>query len=266
MEYGDLLNYTFAILEKKLSNLTKVYTVSHRSEKDHSRSVKAMLAILEFSFFAYSASPKVNHTIRVCRMISACVDLLKAGGFSYDMKHLVYKYVHDNVMQQLEKNTMGLYREIESLYLLISLSEIGKEYWLPEATLARHFVIGKKNDGTYEHVDFLSHFSITVLLSYIKEKSRYDGLRKFIEAHSVAKLEFVKAHCPNDAEALMLMLDLAVCPYIAPATISALGGAFGLSAGDLTAIQVANDQWFTAWGKKFDVGKELDAKRSREVY
>jgi hypothetical protein len=43
-------------------------------------------------------------------------------------------------MLQLEKNTMSIHREIESLYLLISLSQIGREYWLPVSVLLRHFL------------------------------------------------------------------------------------------------------------------------------
>lgn len=47
-------------------------------------------------------------------------------------------------MQQLEKNTMSEHREVESLYLLISLSQIGREYWLPVSVLLRHFLIRRK--------------------------------------------------------------------------------------------------------------------------
>ena len=91
-------------------------------------------------------------------------------------------------------------------------------------------------------------------------------MRTFIEGQAIAKLEYVKAHCPNDAEALMLFLDLIVCPYVAPATKAAAGEIFGLDAAELADVQSINGHWFTAWGDKFDLAKELDAKRSREVY
>jgi hypothetical protein len=64
----------------------------------------------------------------------------------------------------------------------------------------------------------------------------------------------------------MLLLDLLVCPYIRDSTKPLLGGVFGLDAATTANIQATNGQWFTAWGSKFDLGKELDAKRSREVY
>tara|TARA_R110002020_G_scaffold50963_11_gene144468 strand:- start:364 stop:2436 length:2073 start_codon:yes stop_codon:yes gene_type:complete len=266
--YSDLLNYTFAIIENKTEKLFKAYVASDKSDRDHKRLSGALLAIMEFEFFAYSASPKVNHTIRLCRTIATSVDFLHAQGMPYELKHLLFKYVHDNILLQLEKNTMSVHREVESLYLLISLSQIGREYWLPVAVLLRHFLI-EEEDGTGNYVrpsGFMNHFSITILLSYIKDKVRYAKLKTFLEAHIVAKLEFMKAHCPQDAETLIMLLDLVVCPYITSATKDAIGQAFGLDAAGLSSVQAANDQWFTAWGDKFDLGKELDAKRSREVY
>jgi len=266
--YGDLLNYTFAILENKLEKLFKAYIACDKTDIDRKRLSNALLAIMEFSFFTYSASPKVNHTIRLCRMITTSVDFLYTQRFSYEQKHLLFKYVHDNVMQQLEKNTMSTHREVESLYLLISLSQIGREYWLPESVLLRHFLI-KEEEVTGNFVrptGFMNHFSITILLSYIKDKVRYGKLKAFVEAHIVAKLEYMKSHCPNDAETLIMLLDLVGCPYISAATKERIGDIFGLDAAGLVSVQSANDHWFTAWGDKFDLGKELDAKRSREVY
>ncbi|WP_269498082.1 antiviral reverse transcriptase Drt3b [Castellaniella sp. S9] len=266
--YGDLLNYTFAIAENKTEKLLKAYAASDRSDRDRKRLSNALLAIMEFSFFTYSASPKVNHTIRLCRIITTTVDFLHAQGLPYELKHVLFKYIHDNVMQLLEKNTMSTHREIESLYLLICLSKIGREYWLPVSVLLRHFLI--KEDGNtddyFRPAGFMNHFSITVLLSYIKDKVRYDKLRAFVEKHIIAKFEHMRAHCNRDAETLMLMLDLIACPYISVATKESIGRIFGLDAVGLSSVQSSNDYWFTAWGNKFDLGKELDAKRSREVY
>jgi hypothetical protein len=266
--YSDLLNYTFAIAENKLEKLFKAYVTCDKSDRDRKRLSKALLSILEFVFFAYSASPKVNHTIRLCRMIATSVNFLHAQSFPYELKHLLFKYVHENVMQQLEKNTMNIHREIESLYLLISLSQIGREYWLPVSVLLRHFLI-KEEEGTGDYLrptGYMSHFSITILLSYIKDKVRYAKLKAFVEVHIIAKLKDMKGHCPNDAEALIMLLDLVVCPYISTATKDDIGQIFGLDAVGISSVQSSNDHWFTAWGDKFDLRKELDKKRSREVY
>lgn len=267
VEYADLLNYTFAIIENKIDLIHKAYTSSDMVDIDRRRMVNSVVSLLEFAFFAYSASPKVNHTIRMCRMVATAVDFLNAQAFSHDLKHLLFKFVHDNVHEMLIKNKMGNHREVEGLYLIIILSRIGREYWLPEETIAKHFLIDfDAAAGVYRRRNFLSYFSITVLLSYIKNKVRYNKLREFIESEAISKLEHVKAHCPNDTEALMLFLDLIVCPYVAATTKAAAGAVFGLSATELQEVQGINDHWFTAWGERFDLAKELDAKRSREVY
>ena len=268
VSYGELLNYTFAIVENKVEDVIRAYIESDKSDRDRRNLSKSLMAIMEFAFFAYSASPKVNHTIRICRIISRCVNFLNAKAFPYELKHLFFKYVHDNVLQQLEKNRMSMHREVESMYLLIALSQIGREYWLPASTLLRHFLIEEdKSSGTYGRPSgFLNHFSITTLLTYMKHKVRYARLRSFLETHALDKIKHMKAHCPNDAETLILFFDLAVCPYISSATKQAVGHVFGLNAAELASVQSSNDYWFTAWGDKFDLSRELDAKRSREVY
>ena len=266
VEYGDLLNYTFSILENKIDKLLKNYGLCDQIDHDKRKAVDVLIATMEFSFFCYSASPKVNHTIRICRMIATSVSFLNDQAFRFELKHLLFKYVHDNIIDQLSRNKMNEHREVESLYLLTSLSQIGREYWLPESSIAQYFLIRVADDGSYFRDSFMNHFSITVLLSYLKDKKRYSKIKLFIESHIVEKLKYVKAHCPNDAEAVILFLDLLVCPYVSQGLKDNIGGVFGVPAVELAGISSLNDRWFTIWGDKFDLTKELDAKRSREVY
>lgn len=267
VKYEDLLNFTFAISESKIEKLLKAYRECKQTYRDQKILLNALVAIFEFSFFVYSASPKVNHTIRICRMIQASTKFLHSNAIPYELKHLLFKYVHDNIVQLLEKSNMSIHHEIESLYLLTSLSRIGKEYWLPEPSLATYFLIKlDEKTGNFTRAAFMNHFSITVLLTYIGDKVRYKRLREFVEHHAVLKLQNVKEHCPRDAESLMLMLDLIVCPDVGAETKRAIAANFGLDAAGLGEVQAANDHWFTVWGPKFDLGMELDAKRSREVY
>jgi hypothetical protein len=255
------------LIENKIDKLIKAFSSSDDQGTNRSRLVSASIALFEFAFFAYSASPKVNHTIRVCRMITTVVDFLNKQMFSYELKHTLFKFIHDNILEMLNKNETGTHREVESQYLLIVLSRIGREYWLPQEIIARHFLIEiDKKTGAYSRKNFLNHFSITVLLTYIQRKVRYNELRTFIEAQALEKLEFVRANRSHDAEALMLFLDLIVCPYIDVSTKLAAAKIFNLDAEALALVQDTNDYWFTAWENGFDLTKELDAKRSRDVY
>ena len=163
VRYEDLLNFTFAISESKIEKLLKAYRECKQTFRDQKILLNALVAIFEFSFFVYSASPKVNHTIRICRMIQTSTKFLHSNLIPYELKHLLFKYVHDNIVQLLKKSNMSIHHEIESLYLLTSLSKIGKEYWLPEPSLAAYFLIKlDKQTGNFTRAVFMNHFSITV--------------------------------------------------------------------------------------------------------
>ncbi len=265
VSYSDILNYTFAVTENKLASVMAHYDScikDHRSQKSLVRSVDG---IIEFMFFAYAASPRVNHTIRLVRALSVIVEFFNAQAIGFELKHSSYKFIHDNVVHQLEKNRVEKFKEVENLYLLNVLGLIGREYWLPEKTLADYFLIFKNEDGVFARGEFMNHFAITVGLSYMKDKRRYNDLRKFFEDHTVAKLEHQKTHCDNDAESLMLLLDTICCPYVTTAHKEKCGGVFGLTPADTSEIASFNEAWFTTWDG-FSLARELDAKRSREVY
>ncbi|WP_198222531.1 antiviral reverse transcriptase Drt3b [Bartonella apis] len=266
--YNDLLNYTFAIVENKIETLLKAYLESDKSDRERKCLSHNLREMIDFAFFTYSASPKVNHTIRLCRIITTPVDFFNENNLPYDLKHHLFKYIYDNIKNILENNTIKKYHQVENLYLIILLSKLGREYWLPTSILLHYFLINEK-EGTenYERPSgFMNHFSITVLLSYIKNKVRYQKLKDFIEQHIIAKIKYMQAQCRDDAETMMLFLDIVVCPYVSAATKDTIGKFFGLDSKSLASVKSANDHWFTAWDDKFDLGKELDAKRSREVY
>lgn len=260
-----MLNYTLAILENKIDKLLKIYLKASAITENKRKLIKALLGAMEFAFFIYSASPKVNHTIRVCRIIASTSKFLTQHSIDYDLKHQFFKYIHDNVLQQLEKNTMHVYREIESLYLLLALSALGREYWLPETVLAKYFLLDYDGENYSRKTD-MNFFSITVLLSYIKNKKRYGKIRTFIERHVILKIDRRASYHFNDTESLITFLDLIVCPYVSTTTKQKMARMYNIDDEMLSQLQSANDYWFTAWDNKFDLAKSLDDKRSREVY
>lgn len=263
--YGDILNYTFAVTENILQETMEMYGRSNRSYESRSSLVKAFIAVAEFMFFAYAASPRVNHTIRLVRAISNMVSFLDKADVGFELKHSALKFFHDNLFHQIEKNRTGDHLQVESLYLLCGLSCLGREYWLPEKVLASHLGIEEAADGSFTRAGPLNHFGITVGLWYMRDKKRYTRLRGFIAAHAVGRLEQMKAHCPIDAEAIILLLDLLVCPHLDGKAKKKIGAAYGLTAKQTADVRSVSGHWFTDWGN-YDVPAALDAKRSREVY
>ena len=91
-------------------------------------------------------------------------------------------------------------------------------------------------------------------------------MRIFIENKIQEKFERNKKLIWKDAELIFLLLDSLTCPYISTDLKEKLLNIYGVSNNKLQK-EVINKrkQWFISW-KSFDFRKELDAKRSKEVY
>lgn len=205
-------------------------------------------------------------TLKLCRILRKITEFLREkGNVNIDFKHLVFKKIYDNIYFTLQKNKSLEHTQVETLYLLVALRELGKEYWLDADVLRQYLCIGKHKDT--EELFFkgsLNYFAITVLLFYIQDKKRYTLLRKFLQNH--IRMRFNEDNPGKKAELVYLLFDVLSCPYLDTVykeEILALHG--------VTDQRIQNDiinnrkHWFTKW-TDFDFGKELDAKISQEVY
>jgi hypothetical protein len=216
----------------------------------------------------YSVSPRVNTTIKLCRVLRLATTTLNLKDkFSIDFKHLVFKKIYDNIIFTLHKNKSVKHTQVETLYLLIALGELGNKYWLTEDILTSY--LGIKKDGTvFSCESELNYFTIVVSLFYMKDKVRYKNLRSFVLEKAVEKFESVDYDFRiKKAELILLLFDLLAYSYIDITTIKKKL----LSLYKVTDATIQNDiikarsNWFTTW-TDFDFGKELDAKQSQEVY
>lgn len=267
VEYKDLQNYSLAVVETKSTRIIKDFNKLDSDEKKNERQVvKAILRILDFSFFIYSVSPRVNTTIRLCRIIKIYSDFLKREEANVDLRHLVFKTIYDKTLFILKKNKSVVHTQIETLYLLVTLSELGRHYRLEEDTLCNYFGISKAKDAKHPS---LNYFSLTVLLFYIGEKKRYDWLRDFIEKELCKKFTQEVTFLRKDAELTLLIFDILACPYIGLDTKKTLLAKYKIEDDALQERIIEKikkrKNWFTRWFG-FDFAKELDAKKSSEVY
>jgi hypothetical protein len=182
-----------------------------------------------------------------------------------ELRHHIFKYAHDNIVHQLRKNQVSDYREVESLYLLTALSELGKEYWLDQESLCQHLRIQRDDDGALSRARPLNYLAITVALLYVRNRAKYAQLRSFLTAQIDQILTAKAVYFHQDAEAVMLFLDAIACPFIDGATKLALAAKCGLDSAQLAKLSAASVNWFTSWSR-FNLSKELDAKRYRDVY
>ena len=273
VEYKDMLNYTLAIVERKCEKIFANYLKVNPDCRPQRQLINAIKSIIEFVFFIYSVSPRVNTTIRLCRILRVIILFLKSEHITSDHVQVVKKQIFDNICFVLKKNQTTEQTQVETLYLLIALSQLGRDYWLEENVLSKYLGIeknsGKKRTGP---IRSLNYFSITVSLFYMKNKVRYNNLRNRIIDSALAKIKQCHETCHKDAELVFLLFDLISCPYVPDKQKRKMLAMFGVTdtalANDImTFTDGANkpQQWFTNWFY-FDFGKELDAKRSQEVY
>lgn len=296
VEYKDIINYTLMLVEshcddifnehkkylKKydnfcecqkihpLADLAKLRTdhEKHKHNKE-AKLIRALIEIIEFTFFIASVSPKVATTIRLCRINSLIIQYLNNNIEKInDLKHLVFKVISDNIALILKKNKLNKYTQVETLYLLLSLDELGKNYRLPSTALTNYLNIEKDNVTGKLRMQKgfdLNYFSITVTLLCIKNLKQYKEINDFIKQTIIEKFEKQKSMIRKSTELVLLTLDTVACPYIDKAAKEKLLSLYGIDQNEHENIISFRKVWFTNWSG-FNFHKELDAKRSREVY
>ncbi|MEW6517561.1 MAG: antiviral reverse transcriptase Drt3b [candidate division FCPU426 bacterium] len=265
IEYKDVLNYTLAGIDRRILKLIKIYCGIEDKRAQEKKVTKAILELLEFVFFIYSVSPRVNTTIKLCMIISKVIKAAKIkGNFNNENKNVIFKKIYDNIFIIINKNKNTEYYQIETLYLLTALKELGRDYRLEEEVLGKCFNI----DLEEKQVKYkLNYFSITVLLFYIENKPRYNMLKCILQQYICETIsEVPQEKRIKKAELTLLLFDLLSCPFFTKDFKRKILSIYDISdKNEQDEIFINSNFSFTNWSD-FDFGKELEAKKSQEVY
>lgn len=264
VSYKDVLNYTLSCMDRKVVKLIDKYSGIKDKSKYEQKVTKAILAILDFSFFFYSVYPRTNTTIKLCLVLSKLIKFAKKkSNFNPEHKHFIYKKIYDDIFLVLRKNKNSKYAQVETLYLLIVLKELGREYRLDENILCKYSSINIINNKC-EHD--LNYFSITVLLFYIANKRRYNTIKEILQEHIKEKFKKAdKSNMAKYAELTLLLFDLCSCPYLDDNYKKELLSSYDVEDSIKSVIIGYQENWFTKWAN-FNFVNEIEAKRSQEVY
>ena len=266
VHYRDTLLYALSIVERMSTRVISDYDLITKVDASEQDLGTAILAIIDFSFFIYSVSPRVTTTIHLCRMLRLFISFLKKKGTNQDIKHSVFKLIFDNIYFILKKHKQREHTPVETLYLLIALSELGRDYWLDANVLSAHLNINRRGKKVSPKGAPLNYICLVVLLFYMKTKKRYDDLRSLAESQIVKKFQEKKGTLRKDTELTLLLLDSLTCPFVKAETKRALLRLYGIKDPGLQDQVIAKRRfWFTKW-TEFNFGQELDYKRSLEVY
>ena len=272
--YRDVLNYTFAVIERRCDSEFKDLCSLPADALSESQVVRSLANLIEFVFFVYSVSPRVNTTIRLCLILRTIHQFISLRELSERAVESINKKLFDNLSFILRKEKSEEEVQVETLYLLVELRELGRDYWLEQHVLADYLGLGRTSSRTEKKIRArsLNYFTISVALFYMKEKVRYTELRRDIVAAALDKIRLHAETKEQDAELVYLLFDLLSCPYVPESDKLEALDLFGvtdksLATGIVRYIEIGGSirGWFTNW-KNFDFGKELYAKRSNEVY
>jgi hypothetical protein len=308
VEYKDIMNYTLAIINKRversISKFEKYYAVlvnlkskGELSEEQFKKMVKQekaftdyILEILDFTFFLYTVSPRVNSTIKLSTILSAVMlyykgkykfkigNLLNPKEYKYfsrfdeqnSNRELILKKISDEINLILLNNKSEKHIQIETLYLFIILRELGKNYKLTQNDLIEYFKLTRNEISNNLEFDYEpNYFVITVLLFYIRNTHGYEEVKKAIKTAIINKITNVdEDKRKKSAELVLLFFDILVCPFVDnkfKREVMVLFNIPVLLHFDMLNFKKEKKYWFTKWDN-FNLAKELTAKKSLEVY
>jgi hypothetical protein len=303
VDYKDVLNYSLALLnniiEKNLVHFEEIYcfykakiksgeisnkTIIAKIKKVEDLLTSHMVNFIDFVFFIYSVSPRVNSTIKTCHILSKILSFYKLKSKSdnefiigANNRNRIFKKILDESSLIIKKNSISEYAQIETLYLLTVIRELDGDFRIPEVRLEKF--IGYDNDKNEIPDCQLNYFSIVVLLFYFGHSKKYPkikiALNNYIENYIKS---FPIEKRSKSSELTHLMLDLIVCPFISKQNkrrffaiykdsknINELKVSFETLDKILNFQKKQTKYWFTKW-ERFNLAKELEYKKSQEVY
>lgn len=296
--YKDVLNYTLATIARKTDAIIRKFDKRFReySESEakgrldrdmakkkynlEKRFTTFIINILDFIFFIYTVHPKVNSTIKLSVILEAIISHFK-GRYFFDRKAVnrfspinkeqVFKKIQDEIRLVLEKTKLLGHTQIETLFLLVVLKELGNDYMLPESVVSDYFCAEKdKSTGELHCIEDLHALSVCMLLFYIGNNPQYKKLKQAISKHIIWKFEKTEIDKRRiNTELTLLLFDLLSCPFLDVTFKKEILSLYEIknTAEQDSLIEFSDKQkyWFTKW-KDINLGRELNAKISLEVY
>ncbi|WP_191859554.1 antiviral reverse transcriptase Drt3b [Hanstruepera ponticola] len=314
--YKDIMNYTLAIYKSSLTRNIKKYEEHKRKLekrkfnglltkkeekkliKQEAKFTKYIEEILDFVFFLYGVSPKVNSTIKLVNILSIVNKTFKKryrfnyedskGKIKYNLlnqfdkinQEKIFKKVLDEIILVLDKSKLNENLQIETLYLLIVLKELGKDYRLTTVQLVKYLnldeIMTSENlsysPKRYKFKNDINYFVITVLLFYFKDIVIYKGLKVMVKNAIRSKIKNIKkTERSKYSELVLLFFDLVSCPYLKEddnkfkKEILTLFGIPSSEKDEFIKFVEKQKYWFTKWNN-FNLVEELNSKSSLEPY
>jgi len=301
LKYKDILNYTLvgissaterllkcfdkdfkvlsvAIAEEKLS-ANVLNACQHKKRKQEQMLVNYLVELLDVVFFLYSNNKRVNTTLKVITILNIIVLYLKKNyeqkgtivcRFSDNARAVIFKKIQDEINLVLQSASFNEDTQMETLYFLIMLKELGTNYQLDASTLNHYLGVKFDIDENLDKYPSLGVLSIIVLLYYYGNRPCYDKSKGILIAKALERYDTI----PIDnrwkhADLMILGIDLLACPFVEETAKRTLMKKIKITDNKeqdaVLAYLKKKKYMFTKW-TGVDINKELSAKVSQEVY
>ncbi|MFZ6708469.1 antiviral reverse transcriptase Drt3b [Undibacterium sp. TC9W] len=263
--YDDVSSYIIsAFLEriKRITNVTKI------DDKDLSKYKTVCLIFLEVVFFFYSAAPAVSSSYKLCASIILVNRFAEMylGEYEHTVKQRTFELGIELFFEGLPKKRTKVenFVHLESVNVLLAISELGDDYLLPVNTIEKMFELNED----------CSYFDIITCLFYIKNRPIYATVKRALTVLIDKKLTRISG-TSTQAEQACLFLDAISCPFLSKSKRIAwvtkfcrnFGGNSIPSTSDIhnfitTAVL---NYWFVNW-EEIDLLNSLQRKELKRVY
>jgi hypothetical protein len=290
----DIMNYTLAGIATKLERLFKkfdnvFYVLCKAIDKgEHVEDcrkkklqmekmlLRYLIGLLDVIFFLYSDCKRVNTTLKMMNILNNIIIYLGNNyeekekkiikRFSLAIRDEVFKKIQSEIGIVFKTTSFDVDAQIETLYFLITLKSMPKQYGIDAESLEKYFT---DENGNSIDMSQLNALSIIILLYYYGNIETFEKDKKILIEGINSKYENSGLPDPRkDAELMILTLDLMACPYLIHNDRKKICKVMNI---DKTA-QMCIERYFrrhkfmfTKW-TGIDLTKELGAKVSQEVY
>lgn len=280
--YKDILNYSFVKIgsanDKLLTTFDKDYKVLAFADqtpqvRKKRQSMERMLGkylinLVDVIFFLYNNNRKVNTTLKSISILNSIIIYLqsdydipeKKARFSEDLAAKVLKKIQDEIYLVFQTSKLDENTQLETLYFLLVMKMMGKEYYLDKETLSNYLGENKA----------LNVLSISMLIYYYGNISTWVDKKK--ELLDIVKKRIADTDERNrrrSSELMIMTLDLVACPFVDNSFKHEILELMMLEESEKRNMIIkylkGQKYFFTKWNG-VNITKELGAKISQEVY
>lgn len=202
--YDEVAGYLVSALKNRAVRIMDSF---EKANDDCRVYTDALTALVDVALFLYSVAPSAGASYKLCAMIVMIARFADKNLVDHtpSIKQLVFDRVASILARWAVSSQSRNFVDLESLNLLLAISDLGADYRLPAAALDRMF--------DFRSVESISYFDLVALLYYVKDDPQYGAVRK-LAMSKVDEVLLDFSDIRENSEKVLIFLDVLTCPYI----------------------------------------------------